>query len=83
MSKGYYLASLLHVLIRFFYGAARDLSYSVISRFIFYVPLDYKRVSVFMNYILLFVVSIIFGRLYVEGQLSEIIGGFISQTHCN
>lgn len=36
MSKGYYLASLLHVLIRFFYGDLQDLTYFFIlySRFL-------------------------------------------------
>lgn len=33
MSKGYYLASLLHVLIRFYYGDIRDLPYFFILCF--------------------------------------------------
>lgn len=44
MSKGYYLASLLHVLIRFYYGDIRDLPYFFILLLFFTMLHDYERV---------------------------------------
>ncbi len=64
MSKGYYLASLLHVLIRFFYGDVQDSPYF----FIFYSCFLIMReclwvilinwINMFFNYCLIFFLSI-------------------------
>lgn len=46
MSKGYYLASLLHVLIRFFYGDIRDVPYF----FMYFFTMLHDYETVFMGH---------------------------------